>query len=286
MPSPRIVAVEWGVLHGARPRHAGRNARLDDHGVNVRVPLARLTCDDGSTGFGRTAATPAQAAALVGTPLTGLFDPARGAIGPGLPFDLPLWDLMAKRADRPVYALAAQQAGVPGPETLRVPCYDTSLYIDDLHLADDDAAAALIAAEAHAGWERGHRAFKIKVGRGARHMPLEAGTRRDIAVIQAVRAAVGPDAPVMVDANNGYDVDTAIRFLEGIGETRLFCLPGFHFRAVDALFTNFHLPKSTLFMLVCAFAGTDRMKSAYAHAVAAGYRFFSYGDASLIERNS
>jgi S-adenosylmethionine:tRNA ribosyltransferase-isomerase len=70
------------------------------------------------------------------------------------------------------------------------------------------------------------------------------------------------------------------------GETRLFCLPGFQFRAVDALFTNFHLPKSTLFMLVCAFAGTERMKSAYAHAVAAGYRFFSYGDASLIERNS
>lgn len=68
------------------------------------------------------------------------------------------------------------------------------------------------------------------------------------------------------------------------GETRLFIKPGFHFRAVDLLFTNFHLPKSTLFMLVCAFAGTDLMKQAYAHAVAAGFRFYSYGDACLLHR--
>ena len=67
------------------------------------------------------------------------------------------------------------------------------------------------------------------------------------------------------------------------GETRLFILPGYRFKAVDLLLTNFHLPRSTLFMLVAALAGLDRMKAAYAHAVAAGYRFFSYGDACLIE---
>jgi S-adenosylmethionine:tRNA ribosyltransferase-isomerase len=66
-------------------------------------------------------------------------------------------------------------------------------------------------------------------------------------------------------------------------ETRLFILPGYRFRAIDLLLTNFHLPRSTLFMLVAALAGLDRMKAAYAHAVAAGYRFFSYGDACLIE---
>ena len=66
------------------------------------------------------------------------------------------------------------------------------------------------------------------------------------------------------------------------GETRLFILPGYHFRAVDLLLTNFHLPRSTLFMLVAAFAGLERMKAAYAHAVAARYRFFSYGDACLL----
>lgn len=67
------------------------------------------------------------------------------------------------------------------------------------------------------------------------------------------------------------------------GETRLFILPGYRFRAIDLLLTNFHLPRSTLLMLVAALAGLDRIKAAYAHAVAARYRFFSYGDGCLIE---
>ena len=70
------------------------------------------------------------------------------------------------------------------------------------------------------------------------------------------------------------------------GETRLFILPGHRFGAIDILLTNFHLPRSTLFMLVAALAGLERIKAAYAHAVATGYRFFSYGDACLIERLS
>jgi S-adenosylmethionine:tRNA ribosyltransferase-isomerase len=68
------------------------------------------------------------------------------------------------------------------------------------------------------------------------------------------------------------------------GETRLFILPGYRFRAIDLLLTNFHLPRSTLLMLVAALAGLDRIKAAYAHAIAGRYRFFSYGDACLIER--
>ncbi|MBN2751104.1 MAG: tRNA preQ1(34) S-adenosylmethionine ribosyltransferase-isomerase QueA [Rhodospirillaceae bacterium] len=67
------------------------------------------------------------------------------------------------------------------------------------------------------------------------------------------------------------------------GETAIFMTPGYRFRAVDRLMTNFHLPKSTLFMLVSAFSGLDRMKAAYAHAIATGYRFYSYGDACLLE---
>jgi S-adenosylmethionine:tRNA ribosyltransferase-isomerase len=68
------------------------------------------------------------------------------------------------------------------------------------------------------------------------------------------------------------------------GDTNIFILPGYRFRIVDRLMTNFHLPRSTLFMLVSAFAGLDRMRTAYAHAIGAGYRFFSYGDSSLLER--
>jgi S-adenosylmethionine:tRNA ribosyltransferase-isomerase len=68
------------------------------------------------------------------------------------------------------------------------------------------------------------------------------------------------------------------------GETAIFITPGYRFRAVDILMTNFHLPRSTLFMLVSAFCGLDVMKRAYAHAIARGYRFYSYGDASLLFR--
>jgi S-adenosylmethionine:tRNA ribosyltransferase-isomerase len=72
----------------------------------------------------------------------------------------------------------------------------------------------------------------------------------------------------------------AIRPFEG--DTAIFITPGYRFRAVDGLITNFHLPRSTLFMLVSALMGLDVMKSAYAHAIAEGYRFYSYGDASLL----
>lgn len=89
---------------------------------------------------------------------------------------------------------------------------------------------------------------------------------------------------------------TSLRLLESVarlhdgairpwsGETDIFITPGFRFRAVDLLLTNFHLPRSTLFMLVSAFAGLDRMKQAYAHAIEKRYRFYSYGDCCLLRR--
>jgi S-adenosylmethionine:tRNA ribosyltransferase-isomerase len=70
------------------------------------------------------------------------------------------------------------------------------------------------------------------------------------------------------------------------GDTRLFITPGHRFKAVDVLLTNFHLPRSTLFMLVAAFIGLDRARAAYAYAIAAGYRFYSYGDACLLFRSA
>ena len=69
-----------------------------------------------------------------------------------------------------------------------------------------------------------------------------------------------------------------------VGDTDIFITPGFRFRTVDLLMTNFHLPKSTLFMLVSAFSGLEVMKNAYAHAIREGYRFYSYGDSSLLTR--
>ncbi|WP_426956790.1 tRNA preQ1(34) S-adenosylmethionine ribosyltransferase-isomerase QueA [Muricoccus radiodurans] len=109
-------------------------------------------------------------------------------------------------------------------------------------------------------------------------------TEEAAATINAARAAGGRIVAVGT---------TALRLLESAvqpdgtmtpfrGLTDLFLLPGHRFRAADLLLTNFHLPRSTLFMLVCAYGGTDRMKAAYAHAIRSGYRFYSYGDACLI----
>jgi S-adenosylmethionine:tRNA ribosyltransferase-isomerase len=89
---------------------------------------------------------------------------------------------------------------------------------------------------------------------------------------------------------------TSLRLLESVardhdgamkawsGETDIFIVPGFRFRAVDLLLTNFHLPRSTLFMLVAAFAGLERMKQVYTHAIRERYRFYSYGDCCLLRR--
>jgi S-adenosylmethionine:tRNA ribosyltransferase-isomerase len=106
-----------------------------------------------------------------------------------------------------------------------------------------------------------------------------------VAAVEATKArggrvvAVGTTTLRVLEAQAA---DGALR--PGCGETALFITPGYRFRVVDRLLTNFHLPRSTLFMLVAALAGLERMKAAYAHAIAGRYRFFSYGDACLIDR--
>ena len=202
-----IVAAEWGALEGRRPRLAGSNARLGAHGDRVHVPLLRLTTHSGASGFGVCRAGRDPAADLLGRSLGDLIAESGGVREEWLPFEFPLWDLAGQVAGRPVYALAAEAAGAVVPDLLRVPCYDTSLYMDDLHLRGDEEAAALLASEAMDGYDLGHRAFKIKVGRGARWMPPDAGMRRDIAVIRAVHTAVGPEAALLLDSNNGWNLN-------------------------------------------------------------------------------
>ncbi len=111
-------------------------------------------------------------------------------------------------------------------------------------------------------------------------------SRETAAALNAARAAggrivaVGTTALRLIESATGED-GTVRPFA---GETAIFITPGYRFRAADVLLTNFHLPLSTLFMLVAAFAGLQTMHAAYAHAIAAGYRFYSYGDASLLFR--
>ena len=109
-----------------------------------------------------------------------------------------------------------------------------------------------------------------------------------VAAIAAARKAGG--RVVAVGTTSLRLLETAAASGDGLrpfsGETSIFITPGHRFRTADMLLTNFHLPRSTLFMLVSAFAGSERMREAYAHAIASGYRFYSYGDACLLERET
>ena len=103
--------------------------------------------------------------------------------------------------------------------------------------------------------------------------------------IEAARSAGGRVVAVGTTTLRALETAAAAgRLAAGKGETRLFVVPGYRFRVVDRLLTNFHLPKSTLLMLVSAFGGMDNVRRAYRHAIDQRYRFYSYGDAMLIER--
>ena len=143
----------------------------------------------------------------------------------------------------------------------------------------------------------GHETLTLHVGAGT-FLPVKADDtddhrmhaewgRIDAATadrLNAVRArggrviAVGTTSLRLIESASGED--QVIRPFEG--DTAIFITPGYTFRGIDGLLTNFHLPKSTLFMLVSALMGRERMQAAYAHAIADGYRFYSYGDASLL----
>jgi S-adenosylmethionine:tRNA ribosyltransferase-isomerase len=163
--------------------------------------------------------------------------------------------------------------------------------------------AALTAALEQRGVQRAH--VTLHVGAGT-FQPLRCDDPAEH-VMHAERASVGAatcQAIAAARAHGGRIVavgTTVLRALESAalqaadpaaalapwqGETRLFIRPGFQFRVSDLLLTNFHLPESTLLMLVCAFAGTQQVLAAYQHAVAARYRFFSYGDAMLVTRGA
>jgi S-adenosylmethionine:tRNA ribosyltransferase-isomerase len=154
---------------------------------------------------------------------------------------------------------------------------------------------ALMAALAGAGI--GQEILTLHVGAGT-FLPVKADDTEDH-VMHAEWGRITPAAAERLNAARaagGRIVavgTTSLRLLESAtdeagrvrpfeGDTAIFISPGYRFRAVDGLITNFHLPRSTLFMLVSALMGVETMQAAYAHAIASGYRFYSYGDASLL----
>ena len=221
MKDDTIVKVERARLTGKRPRKNGCNARLGEHGIDVAPPIARITLDDGSSGFGWSRIEEVDAEILLGRRFSDLFDPASGTADQARAVDFPFWDLAGRRAGKPVHAMVDRGFGRKDG-ALTAECYDTSLYMDDLAIADDREAAALIASHAAEGLARGHASFKIKVGRGAMHMEPEEGTRRDIAVVMAVRETIGPTGKINIDANNGYTLNLAKRVISETAPASLY----------------------------------------------------------------
>ncbi|HZG74433.1 MAG TPA: enolase C-terminal domain-like protein [Paenibacillus sp.] len=214
-----IEKIEFAKLRGERARSAGANARLGVHGKACEVSLVRLTID-GATGYGASRISTEQAKAWIGKSVRDLFDDTGKVLEPyRLALEYPLLDWLGRRWNQPAYELAT---GIRHADGLAVPCYDTSLYFDDLHLEDDKAAVALLQEEAREGYAKGHRNFKIKVGRGGMHMGLMEGTRRDIAIVQGIRDVAGPDGKLMIDANNGYNLNLTKHVLTELADVKLY----------------------------------------------------------------
>ncbi|MGZ8342338.1 MAG: tRNA preQ1(34) S-adenosylmethionine ribosyltransferase-isomerase QueA [Allosphingosinicella sp.] len=216
--------------------------------------------------------------------------------------------LLAFEGDEPVELLLERAGRMPLPPYIagkrEADARDSEDY-QTMFAAEKGAVAAptaalhftprLMAALAAAGV--GHETLTLHVGAGT-FLPVKAEDiadhkmhsewgRIDAEVadrLNAARAAGGRLIPVGTTSLRLLEsaADEAGRVRPFEGDTAIFITPGYCFRATDGLITNFHLPRSTLFMLVSALMGLERMRAAYAHAIGAGYRFYSYGDASLL----
>ena len=157
-------------------------------------------------------------------------------------------------------------------------------FTDALVAALDDAGIGRETLTLHVG---AGTFLPVKVEDTAEHRMHAEWGRIDTATAERLNAAKAAGGRIIAVGTTSLrllesaaDEDGVIRPFEG--DTAIYITPGYHFRAVDGLVTNFHLPRSTLFMLVSALMGLDVMKSAYSHAIREGYRFYSYGDASLL----
>ena len=226
---------------------------------------------------------------------------ARLALGDGAPAEVlgREADLYRLRFDEPVAALLERCGAVPLPPYIaHAPQAEDAERYQTVY-ADKPGAVAAPTAGLHfdeATLDR-IRARGASLSRVTLH--VGAGTFQPVRVedVEAHRihseryevpaetaAAIRGRRVLAVGTTTLRALESAAAFGRPMGETDLFVRPGFRFRVVDRLLTNFHLPKSSLLMLVAAFAGLDHIRRAYAHAVAERYRFFSYGDAMLIER--
>lgn len=212
----RVTRIVQFDLTSRRPKFVGKNSRRDDHGQRATDRIVRIYTSAGVQALGNCRADRDQLSRLLrGDPLAGFrADPPRIAapLGAGT---MPLWDLAGKLLDQPVYRLL----GARGPQ--RVAVYDGSIYFSDLLPQYRQTWRDRFRQELDMGLDRGHRAFKVKIGRGAHWMDRREGDARDIEVLDLIRRHVGPDVLLAADANNGYDLQGAQRLLDAVADVRL-----------------------------------------------------------------
>lgn len=225
-----VITKITGFRHvGQRPRFVGKNSHLDDHGRTTTDHVLRIMTDRGIEGIGVGNVTPEVARRAIGHSLDEFWSDERKVVSPLGRADHALYDLIGKAMGVPAWKLL----GGEGPEW--VPIYDGSIYFDDLQPEYAGRGVARIVEEVQAGLDNGHRAFKIKVGRGFKWMEKEAGFRRDVEVMRAVRRLVGPKVRLMVDANNAFDLAGTMRWLDAVDDDLFFVEEMFPERVDDDL---------------------------------------------------
>ena len=209
--SIRITSVEGFTHTTRRGKFIGRNAKKDVHGDVATEPVVRIRTDQGVDGVGFGRITSAEAVGLLGKTLDELWDPEPRMASSLGRADHALYDLVGKALGMPAWRLL----GGGGPEW--VPVYDTTLYFSDLLPEHSSRGVGRLVEELEAGLAAGFRAFKVKVGRGARWMDPKAGLARDVAVVRALAKAAPAGVRLMADANDQYGPCTARRFLAEVG---------------------------------------------------------------------
>lgn len=219
----RIEEISWFEGTFKRPRTAGCNARLGMHGSHGGVPLARIKIG-GITGFGWSMITVSQARQVVGMPVKAMFD-EDGMIRDCYRYlEFPLLDWAGQVFQKPVYQLVNKDSDTSGKVEFKVPVYDTSIYFDELEIKDDKEAVDLICQEVEQGLAAGHKNFKVKIGRPGMWMGIREGLQRDIDIVLAIRERIGTNGKLMVDANNGYNLNLAKCFLKETKSAELYWL--------------------------------------------------------------
>ncbi|MFC7620095.1 enolase C-terminal domain-like protein [Microlunatus sp. GCM10028923] len=216
IPEVTVSTVRTARLRTRYPRPVGRNARLGHHGDGGESAVAIIEASDGSVGWGLFEGDSGPIESVVDRPVAELIDPATGITDPSLHWlDIALHDLAGVLLDLPVYAMLG------GSGSTRVEVYDGAIYFDDLD--PDDAPRGVAAALRNCADDAatGHRSFKLKIGRGNRWLPREAGDRRDREVTRAVREAY-PEARILVDANDGYDLAGFVEYAEAVADCDLY----------------------------------------------------------------